>query len=107
MKTAGVTQSIMIDASHANSGKNPEQQIPVCAAIAQQIEQGDKRIIGVMIESHLVGGRQELKPAEQLTYGQSITDGCIDWDQTQQLLNLLGNATRARRSVRANAHPVS
>lgn len=96
---AGITQGIMIDASHANSAKNSEQQIPVCADIAGQIEAGNERIVGVMIESHLVGGRQELKPGISLVYGQSITDGCIDWDQTVQVLEQLAAATRARRLV--------
>src|ERR687887_722018 len=68
---AGLAQRLMIDASHANSQKKAENQIPVCEAIAQQVSAGDERIFGVMIESHLVAGRQDLVPGKELTYGQS------------------------------------
>ena len=100
MSQTGITHGIMIDASHANSAKNADEQIPVCADIASQIEGGGKHIVGVMVESHLVAGRQELKPGVSLTYGQSITDGCIDWDQTVGVLDDLASAVRARRSFR-------
>src|SRR6202034_3535594 len=66
---AGLAQRLMIDASHANSRKKAENQIPVCADISKQIERGDMRIIGVMVESHLVAGRQDLNPGQPLTYG--------------------------------------
>ena len=94
---AGLAQRLMIDASHANSGKNAENQISVCADIATQIGNGDLRICGVMIESHLIAGRQDLKLGEPLTYGQSITDSCIGWEESVQLLKGLAVAVRARR----------
>ena len=87
----------MIDASHANSSKKPENQVPVCADIATQISGGDDRIVGVMIESHLVAGRQDLVPGKELTYGQSVTDGCIDWDTSVGVLEGLAAAVRQRR----------
>lgn len=71
--------------------------MPVCADIADQVAAGDDRIIGVMIESHLVGGRQDLIAGKQLTYGQSITDGCIDWESSIGVLDGLAQAVRQRR----------
>ena len=85
---------LMIDASHANSRKHHENQIPVCADIAAQIAAGDERIMGVMIESNLVAGRQD----EALCYGQSITDACIGWNETVTLLESLAQAVTQRRS---------
>jgi 3-deoxy-7-phosphoheptulonate synthase len=93
----GLASRLMIDASHANSSKKPENQIPVCADIAKQIAGGDGRIVGVMVESHLVGGRQDLVPGKELTYGQSITDGCISWDDSIGVLEGLAEAVRQRR----------
>jgi 3-deoxy-7-phosphoheptulonate synthase len=89
----------MIDASHANSGKKPENQPLVAADVARQIADGDHRIIGAMIESNIVAGRQDVLPGVALTYGQSITDGCIDWDTTEQVLRRLADAVAARRRV--------
>jgi 3-deoxy-7-phosphoheptulonate synthase len=89
----------MIDASHANSSKNPENQPLVLADIGTQLAAGDKRIIGVMIESNLRAGRQDLVPGEDLVYGQSITDGCIDWDTTVATLNALAQAVEKRRTA--------
>jgi 3-deoxy-7-phosphoheptulonate synthase len=97
---AGVAARLMIDASHANSGKKPENQPKVIADIAGQVSGGDKRIIGVMIESHLVAGRQDVVPNVALTYGQSITDGCIDWETTVSALELLADAVAARRETK-------
>jgi 3-deoxy-7-phosphoheptulonate synthase len=94
---SGVSQRIMIDASHANSSKKPENQPKVAADIARQISGGEQRIMGVMIESNLVAGRQDVAPGTALTYGQSITDGCIDWETTVPALNLLADAVAARR----------
>ncbi len=74
----------MIDASHANSSKQHERQTAVVDDIARQIERGERRIVGVMIESHLVGGRQDLVPGRSLTYGQSITDACLGWEPSQR-----------------------
>ena len=93
----GLASRLMIDASHANSSKKPENQVPVCADIAKQIAGGDTRIVGVMVESHLVAGRQDLVPGKELTYGQSVTDGCIDWDTSVKVLEGLAEAVRQRR----------
>jgi len=97
----GVASRIMIDTSHANSGKKPENQPAVAADIARQLSDGDTRIMGVMIESNLVAGRQDVLPGTPLTYGQSITDGCIDWAQTHRLLGELAASVRARRTAHA------
>jgi 3-deoxy-7-phosphoheptulonate synthase len=93
----GLAARVMIDASHANSSKNPENQVSVCADIAGQVAAGDTRIIGVMVESHLVGGRQDLIPGKDLLYGQSVTDGCIDWDKSVSVLEGLAEAVKQRR----------
>jgi 3-deoxy-7-phosphoheptulonate synthase len=94
---AGVAPRIMIDASHANSNKKPENQPRVIADIAGQVADGDTRIIGAMIESNLVAGRQDVVPGAALTYGQSITDGCIGWETTAEVLGVLADAVTARR----------
>lgn len=91
---------IMIDASHANSSKNPENQPKVIADINAQLANGEERIVGVMVESHLVAGRQDLVDGQPLTYGQSITDGCIGWDSSLAVLESLAQAVRARRAAR-------
>ncbi|MBS1155375.1 MAG: 3-deoxy-7-phosphoheptulonate synthase [Proteobacteria bacterium] len=91
---------LMIDASHANSAKKHENQIPVCAEVGRQIAAGDERIIGVMVESNLVAGRQDAKPGCTLTYGQSITDACIGWNETEKLLEDLAAAVAQRRAKR-------
>ena len=93
----GLVARLMIDASHANSSKKPENQIPVCADIASQVAGGDTRIVGVMVESNLVAGRQDLVPGKELVYGQSVTDGCIDWEQSLAVLEGLAQAVRQRR----------
>jgi len=94
---AGIQPVVMIDTSHANSSKKPENQPFVLADIGAQVAAGDHRIIGVMIESNLVAGRQDLVPGQPLTYGQSITDGCIGWDTTVTALEQLADAVAARR----------
>jgi 3-deoxy-7-phosphoheptulonate synthase len=94
---AGLAQRVMIDLSHANSEKRPERQVPVAADVAAQVAGGDQRLVGVMVESHLVAGRQDLVPGQPLTYGQSITDGCIGWEDTVKVLDLLAEAVRRRR----------
>ncbi len=96
---AGVIQRMMVDASHANSSKKPENQPLVIADIARQLSDGEQRIVGVMIESNLVAGRQDVLAGTALTYGQSITDGCIDWETTVPALNLLADAVAARRDM--------
>jgi 3-deoxy-7-phosphoheptulonate synthase len=98
--SAALACRLMIDASHGNSQKKPENQIPVSAAIAAQVAQGDERIFGVMIESHLNPGRQDLVPGRPLAYGVSITDGCIGWDETVGVLQGLADAVRRRRLAR-------
>ena len=100
---AGLAGRVMIDVSHANSGKKPENQPLVVEDIAVRIAAGERRILGVMVESHLLGGRQELQPGQPLRYGQSITDGCIDWDSSVQVLQRLAQAVRQRRRVEAGA----
>jgi 3-deoxy-7-phosphoheptulonate synthase len=95
---------LMIDASHANSSKKHENQIPVCADIGRQLAAGDERIVGVMVESHLVAGRQDLQPDCPLTYGQSITDACIDWDESVAVLEGLADSVKARRVARGSGN---
>ncbi len=94
---AGLAQRLMIDVSHGNSSKKPENQIPVSAEVAAQVAAGDQRIFGLMIESHLVAGRQDLVAGQKLTYGQSITDGCIGWDDSETVLATLAEAVTQRR----------
>lgn len=95
---AGVAERLMIDISHANSRKDYKRQMEVGAEVSQQIAAGDDRIFGVMIESHLKSGRQELVPGQPLVYGQSITDGCLGWDETAKLLQQLAEAVQKRKS---------
>ena len=104
MTQAGIAPRIMIDCSHANSQKDFRRQAPVCREVAAQIaggadRKGDTRIMGVMLESNLVAGKQKLVPGQPLVYGQSITDGCIDWNETRTLLSELAAAVRARRGA--------
>ena len=99
MEKAGLQPRIMIDFSHANSNKDYRRQSIVCHDVAAQIAAGDKRIMGVMIESNLVAGAQKLEAGQPLVYGQSITDACIDWPETHDLLKELAAAVRARRSA--------
>jgi 3-deoxy-7-phosphoheptulonate synthase len=87
----------MIDCSHANSQKKHERQVDVARDVAAQIAGGDERIFGVMLESHLNAGRQDLVPGQELLYGVSITDACIGWDATADVLTSLAGAVRARR----------
>ena len=96
----GLAPSLMIDVSHANSSKKPENQPAVAADVAGQVVAGDGRIVGVMIESNLVAGRQDVVPGKPLVYGQSITDGCIDWATTEAVLENLADAVRQRRQAR-------
>jgi len=95
---AGLPERLMVDASHANSGKNHENQPGVIADLCGQVAGGERRIMGVMIESHLVAGRQELRSGVQPVYGQSITDACIDWGTSVRLLEQLADAVQARRA---------
>ncbi|HEX5418853.1 MAG TPA: 3-deoxy-7-phosphoheptulonate synthase [Gammaproteobacteria bacterium] len=97
LEAAGLPARLMIDASHANSRKQPENQPKVVEDIAGQLRAGDERIIGVMVESHLLDGRQDLRKDRPLTYGRSITDGCIGWDRSLEVLSELAEAVRVRR----------
>ena len=99
MEKTGVKPRIMIDCSHANSGKDHRRQGIVCHDAAEQIANGDRRIMGIMLESNLVAGAQKLVDGKALVYGQSITDACIDWAETRVLLRELALAVRGRRSV--------
>lgn len=93
----GLPASVMVDCSHGNSLKDYRKQPLVTESLADQISHGSKSITGVMIESHLVEGRQDAKPGQPLTYGQSITDACVNWATTETMLNDLAAAVRARR----------
>jgi len=99
VSAAGLAARMMIDFSHANSQKKPENQILVGADVAAQLAAGEERITGVMIESHLNGGRQDLIPGKPLEYGVSITDGCIAWDESVRLLDTLAEGVRRRRAT--------
>jgi 3-deoxy-7-phosphoheptulonate synthase len=101
MEKSGVLPRIMIDFSHANSSKDHRRQALVCHDVAAQIAAGDKRIMGVMMESNLVAGAQKLVAGQPLVYGQSVTDACIDWEETHKLLTELAAAVRARRSAKS------
>lgn len=94
---AHVAQRLMIDISHANSRKDYKRQLEVGTEVSQQIAAGEDRIFGIMIESHLKSGRQELVPGQPLVYGQSITDGCLGWEETVVLLEQLANSVQKRR----------
>jgi len=94
---AGLPARIMIDASHANSRKIPARQIDVASDIATQVARGNRSIFGLMLESNLVEGRQDVVPGQALTYGQSITDPCMNWADTESLLQELATAVRLRR----------
>lgn len=96
---AGLPALIMIDASHANSRKIPARQVDVTRDIATQVGRGNRSIFGLMLESNLVEGRQDVVEGEPLTFGQSITDPCMSWDDTLPLLQELAAAVRLRRTV--------
>ncbi len=96
---AGLDEGLMIDFSHANSRKRHERQREVCRDVCAQIANGQHRIAGVMIESHLKAGRQDVKSPQDLVYGQSITDACIGWDDSVEMLRELASAVRERRRV--------
>jgi 3-deoxy-7-phosphoheptulonate synthase len=100
MESAGLKPRMMIDFSHANSRKRHQKQIDVGRDVAGQVARGDRRIMGVMIESNLIAGRQEWQSDQELTYGQSITDACIAWEDSEPLLRVLAEAVRKRREER-------
>ncbi len=89
---AGLPGRVMVDCSHANSGKDPQRQIDVVSSLATRIKAGDRRVFGLMLESHLREGRQDLHSGSPLTYGQSVTDACLDFERTESLLEQLAGA---------------
>ncbi len=101
LAAAGVPGKVMIDFSHANSSKQHRRQIDVARDVGGQMAAGDERIIGVMVESHLKEGRQDLVPGKELEYGKSITDACIGWEDSVDVLDILAESVRARRVRRA------
>lgn len=94
----GQAARFMVDCSHANSGKSHVQQETVCRDVAQQISNGEKRIMGLMLESNLIAGRQNVTAGKELVYGQSITDACMAWDNSEVLLHELAAAIQTRRN---------
>jgi len=100
LASAGLAQRLMIDFSHANSSKQYQKQVEVAGDVAKQMAGGEARIAGVMVESHLNPGRQDLVPGKPLEYGVSITDACIGWDDTVKVLDVLAEAVRKRRFAR-------
>jgi 3-deoxy-7-phosphoheptulonate synthase len=97
LASAGVAPHVMIDFSHANSSKQFKRQLDVARDVGKQVAGGDERIVGVMVESHLNEGRQDLVPGRALERGVSITDPCLGWSDTEALLDILAEAVRARR----------
>ena len=106
LSAAKLPARLMVDVSHGNSNKRPENQPAVAAEIATRIAAGEDRIAGLMVESHLKAGRQDLANGRVLEYGQSITDGCIDWDTSARVLEELAQAVARRRAV-GNRSPKS
>jgi len=100
LEAAGLRPQVMVDVSHGNSGKRPERQIAVASELAERIAGGERRVFGLMIESHLEAGRQDLVPGVPLRHGVSITDGCIGFEQTVPVLRALASAVAARRRRR-------
>jgi 3-deoxy-7-phosphoheptulonate synthase len=101
LKSRGLRGRLMIDCSHGNSNKDHANQSIVAQSVADQISAGSSSILGVMIESHLVEGRQNFNPGGELTYGQSVTDACISLEKTEPILNQLAEAVATRRRVAA------
>ena len=97
LSAAGLAPHLMIDFSHANSSKQYQKQVEVGADVAAQLAKGEERIVGVMVESHLNPGRQDLVPGKPLAHGVSITDACIGWDDTEKVLQALAEGVQRRR----------
>jgi len=97
LEASGLESRLMIDFSHANSHKQHERQMLVCRDVAGQVANGNACIIGAMVESHLVAGRQDVVPGRELVFGQSVTDACVGWDDTEIMLGELAGAVRKRR----------
>jgi 3-deoxy-7-phosphoheptulonate synthase len=98
MVKANIVDNVMVDCSHGNSRKDHNNQVLVAADIAQQLANGDDRIVGVMLESNIEEGNQALIPGQPLVYGKSVTDACMSWDQTTKVLRDLAAAVRERRT---------
>jgi 3-deoxy-7-phosphoheptulonate synthase len=101
LQRAGLPQRLMVDVSHGNSGRDHRQQLPVARQVAQQIAAGQAGIVGVMLESFLLEGKQALGSGAPLRYGQSITDACLGWEDTETALRALaqGAAKRRRQAI--------
>ncbi len=97
LRSSGLREQVMIDVSHANSSKQHARQVLVAGEVADQIAGGDARITGIMVESHLNEGRQDIVPGQPLRHGVSVTDACIAWEQTVPVLDRLAQAVRQRR----------
>ena len=100
---AGLAARLMVDCSHANSNKDFLRQLEVARDVAGQLAHGEQRIVGVMVESNLVEGRQSLVPETPLEYGKSVTDACLGWDDTLAVLEILAQGVRSRRLAAASA----
>jgi len=107
LASAGLAQRLMIDCSHANSRKDYRRQREVCADVCKQLDGGEDRVVGLMIESNLVEGRQDLVPGEPLAFGQSITDACLGWDDSAKLLAALAESVARRREKRGARAPAT
>jgi 3-deoxy-7-phosphoheptulonate synthase len=105
LEGARLPRRVMIDLSHDNSGKDPERQPLVAGDVGRQIASGNEAIAGVMLESFLLAGRQDLRPGVKLRYGQSITDGCIGWETTVGVLEGLAESVRDRKAAGAQTAP--
>jgi 3-deoxy-7-phosphoheptulonate synthase len=99
LSAAGLAAHLMVDFSHANASKQYQKQMEVGADVAAQLASGEERIVGVMAESHLNPGRQDMVPGQPLAHGVSITDPCLGWDDTERLLEILAEGVRKRRLV--------
>ena len=100
-KASGPSQhGLVIDAAHGNCGKDENREAEVIEEIAERLAHGEQGITGVMLESFLVGGHQKPAPLDQLVYGQSVTDSCVPWERTNELLHTLADAVTARRSAK-------
>jgi 3-deoxy-7-phosphoheptulonate synthase len=107
LRDAGLAERLMVDCSHANSRKDYRRQLEVCRDVGAQVASGDARVIGVMVESNLVAGRQDLKPGRALTFGQSVTDACLGWEESVELLARLAQAVARRRETAAVRDPAA
>ncbi|MCH2108567.1 MAG: 3-deoxy-7-phosphoheptulonate synthase, partial [Polyangiaceae bacterium] len=102
LQKAGIQRGVMVDLSHANSNKNHENQPKVASDLAKQIAGGNRGLVGVMIESNITAGRQNAAPGKPLTYGQSITDACLGFEETVPVLEELAESIKARRGIPSN-----